>query len=580
MGQKSSLNKKKNPYVPKSLIALYFRQIQLQKLDIFKQKEIEVSNLKIALQNKSFSSAKDKRHISYKHYRNITWLEYLKQSLVKMQKKYNDNFTLQMAEKINKTFFINETKYLGLVCWEYFYLLTKPACLKNLGINIQVKEVEEETSSLNDETTKDSKPKNKYFIELSDQSIVSSNYNNNGETIMFAEYDFQSENKLLTELEPDEEEEENELNSPVRSFSFQANFLREEPKMKYQQTRKILKKFMAILYTQMREEDHPINKVIKEFDSMICKELEELIEQVKKQKTGNLLPDFDLGSIDSLKISAKILIEKVQSFAITLQTTIKIMLMYTINLEFFKEERDETINLVMSLIFSNDKIYRLFYNLYELLLDNEIKRFQENLDKFRNKKPSEIGIKQRFSLDENTQKVQLSIIEDEIQKSRKNGKISNLSKLSNLKTKIQNRKNFNPYSNVISKLKEINEEKVPFLKMVLLANLSHEIENEVNNFWEGIIEFLEIEELCMDSDTLMCVFIYATVKSNFPEILIHLRFINDFTTYLSKNAMTGYYYSTIEASLIYINRGDENDFRLRTDSNVSVLKRNKEYDTE
>ncbi len=234
----------------------------------------------------------------------------------------------------------------------------------------------------------------------------------------------------------------------------------------------------------------------------------------------------------------------------------------------------------MSLIFSNDKIYRLFYNLYELLLDNEIKRFQENLDKFRNKKPSEIGIKQRFSLDENTQKVQLSIIEDEIQKSKNNGKISNLSKLSNLKTKIQNRKNFNPYSNVISKLKEINEEKVPFLKMVLLANLSHEIENEVNNFWEGIIEFLDIEELCMDSDTLMCVFIYATVKSNFPEILIHLRFINDFTTYLSKNAMTGYYYSTIEASLIYINRGDENDFRLRTDSNVSVLKRNKEYETE
>ncbi|MCQ2818599.1 MAG: hypothetical protein MJ252_15125, partial [archaeon] len=72
MGQSNS-NKNKESQIPKPLIDLYFKQIDAYKLDIEKQPEVERSNIKIALQNKTFSSCSDRKHINYKAFKDITW---------------------------------------------------------------------------------------------------------------------------------------------------------------------------------------------------------------------------------------------------------------------------------------------------------------------------------------------------------------------------------------------------------------------------------------------------------------------------------------------------------------------------
>jgi hypothetical protein len=94
--------------------------------------------------------------------------------------------------------------------------------------------------------------------------------------------------------------------------------------------------------------------------------------------------------------------------------------------------------------------------------------------------------------------------------------------------------------------------KVPFEKMILVASISHEITDCVNIFWKDFEKNITPSLLNIDADELMTIFIYIIVKAQFPEVLIHNKIIKEFTTSTSRSTVVGYYYTTLEASLIYI----------------------------
>jgi hypothetical protein len=109
-----------------------------------------------------------------------------------------------------------------------------------------------------------------------------------------------------------------------------------------------------------------------------------------------------------------------------------------------------------------------------------------------------------------------------------------------------------PYEQAIKLLKSINRYKVPFEKMMLIATISSEITECVNVFWKDFEKAMTSSLLNIDADELMTIFIYIIIKSQLADLLVHSKFIKEFTTSTTRSSMIGYYYTTLEASLIYI----------------------------
>ena len=112
---------------------------------------------------------------------------------------------------------------------------------------------------------------------------------------------------------------------------------------------------------------------------------------------------------------------------------------------------------------------------------------------------------------------------------------------------------YQPYYNAINMIRSISSTKKPLEKMQLIASLSNEITDAVNEFWNDVGFPIENSLLDINADELMAIFIYILIKSNFPEIVYHLNLIKEFTTTITRNSMMGYYCTTVDAALIYIN---------------------------
>ena len=88
--------------------------------------------------------------------------------------------------------------------------------------------------------------------------------------------------------------------------------------------------------------------------------------------------------------------------------------------------------------------------------------------------------------------------------------------------------------------------------MILIATLASEITDCVNEFWKDFENIVTSDLLSIDADELMNIIIYVLIKANMPNLLIHAKFVKEFTTSNSKSTMIGYYFTTLEAAIIYI----------------------------
>jgi hypothetical protein len=112
--------------------------------------------------------------------------------------------------------------------------------------------------------------------------------------------------------------------------------------------------------------------------------------------------------------------------------------------------------------------------------------------------------------------------------------------------------NYSSYEQAIKLLKSVKQCRIPFEKMMIIANISTEITESVNSYWKDMELFITNSMLNIDADELITIFIYIIIKSQMSDILIHSKFIKEFTTSSTRSTMLGFYYTTLEASLIYI----------------------------
>ena len=109
-----------------------------------------------------------------------------------------------------------------------------------------------------------------------------------------------------------------------------------------------------------------------------------------------------------------------------------------------------------------------------------------------------------------------------------------------------------PYETAIQLLKQIQKYKTPFEKMMIISSISSEITDCINDFWRDLNSYIKNDLLNLEIDQLMIIFIYIIIKSQIYDISVHCKIIKSFTTCITKASMIGYYYSTVEASVSYL----------------------------
>ena len=88
--------------------------------------------------------------------------------------------------------------------------------------------------------------------------------------------------------------------------------------------------------------------------------------------------------------------------------------------------------------------------------------------------------------------------------------------------------------------------------MQTIANVSIEITECINSYWNGSDSIVSSSLLNLDADDIMSIFIYIIIKSKIYDILVHSKIIKEFTTSITKSTMMGYYYVTMEASIMFL----------------------------
>jgi hypothetical protein len=180
-----------------------------------------------------------------------------------------------------------------------------------------------------------------------------------------------------------------------------------DPIHEYKDNRKNLLSYIHIFKEHVLDPDHPINVCSKYFILVFCDYLNLKIQEIRYLK--------NMDNEDSHKICNLItenLIKDIQKFIIKLQTSLRLMYSQTISYSSFMEEKDEMINLIVNLIFREDSLYDLLYNLFEISISQEVEIFKHKISEMKKIKPQDLGIPNKFCLNEVTVKYQKQLVEE------------------------------------------------------------------------------------------------------------------------------------------------------------------------
>ena len=203
--------------------------------------------------------------------------------------------------------------------------------------------------------------------------------------------------------------------------------------------------------------------------------------------------------------------------------------------------------------------------LFTLTLENDIKTFTEHLHQLNEVdiQPGDIGININFRLDRYTEKAQVDFL-------LKNNIDLSDEKLIYLNT-YHKREGYIAYESSIDLLKRIEEYQTPFDKISLLASMSTDVIDNVMKAWKHLEDNLPKNYLSIDGDELILIFSFIVIKAEMPELLTHLFFIKNFITQDMKSSMIGYYYTTIEASVITVKGVNVDELREKNKMKKKVI---------
>ena len=360
-------------------------------------------NLEVSLQKKSF----DENQMVQEHLEDISWLDYILKHLKKVKRNINMTWAVELEELLLKESFLYKNSYLSDFFYKEYNLKTFPKVLNN---NIEYI-FDNELNNDNNTTKKKKENLNK---STNSSQITNGPYN---------ELDVTS-NLGGSYID-------------IKMDSLPPN----DPTFKYVLDRKLVKEYIKIFKRHIyKDKKHPINRTIVLFNKTFSKFIKEHIDDFKEKRKDPDLINEDLQN--SIKKFEERITKCLQEFILTMNCSLKLFYSTCINFSFFKEEKDDLINLVISLFFKTGKLYETLFELYSLSYNNEIEILQEKLIDLKNIKPKILEITDKYCLDEVTLELQSKIIKEK-QKEKKDN---------NNEIEIEDKKN-----NMLPSIKENDE---------------------------------------------------------------------------------------------------------------------------
>jgi hypothetical protein len=511
----------------------YFSYLNKIKNQYYKSILNNNNNNRIALQKKDFEKIRQIKIVSNENLRikDVDWFIYISKYF---RKKYKEGFLWykNIIDKISEENFLYEMEYQSYAFYKDFELKFKSKSLKNIDNEKELEKNEDKEEALISSISKNS------MIDLSrnskiELSGITDNYGGS-----FDDY-------------------KDDIDSYEEDLGFRA--------------KKKLKEFIKVLKKHLNMWDHPINIIISIYCKHFALALENQVELFLNMKNNN--NDFD----KKIKNFSDLIIEDLKRFIIKIQTTTKLFYCKSINLEFFIEEKDELINLVTSIIFLKENIYQNIYSLFEIQFKNEVNDFKYKLYLVKDTKPIDLNIPNKLSLDENTYreilKMKVGSKKDDDKESFKENK--NFVPEDGYIKGFHNKNKIEGYNTVVTMIHGLKHAKTPFDKMMIIASMSTEITQCVDTYWNNMDDYLPNYYLSINADEFLSLFILVIIKAQFPELIIHEKIIQFFTTKTTKSSTIGYYNVTLNAAIEYIQNeaiknlnNNNNDNRLRNSGHL------------
>ena len=511
----------------------YFSYLNKIKNQYYKSILNNNNNNRIALQKKDFEKIRQIKIVSNENLRikDVDWFIYISKYF---RKKYKEGFLWykNIIDKISEENFLYEMEYQSYAFYKDFELKFKSKSLKNIENEKELEKNEDKEEALISSISKNS------MIDLSrnskiELSGITDNYGGS-----FDDY-------------------KDDIDSYEEDLGFRA--------------KKKLKEFIKVLKKHLNMWDHPINIIISIYCKHFALALENQVELFLNMKNNN--NDFD----KKIKNFSDLIIEDLKRFIIKIQTTTKLFYCKSINLEFFIEEKDELINLVTSIIFLKENIYQNIYSLFEIQFKNEVNDFKYKLYLVKDTKPIDLNIPNKLSLDENTYreilKMKVGSKKDDDKESFKENK--NFVPEDGYIKGFHNKNKIEGYNTVVTMIHGLKHAKTPFDKMMIIASMSTEITQCVDTYWNNMDDYLPNYYLSINADEFLSLFILVIIKAQFPELIIHEKIIQFFTTKTTKSSTIGYYNVTLNAAIEYIQNeaiknlnNNNNDNRLRNSGHL------------
>ena len=318
------------------------------------------NNLNNSLEIKSFKS----NPTHPKDIQDISWLEYIENYLEDTRDKYHYSWCTELLIFIKNQNFLTENKYDSI----FFF--------------------------------------NEYLIKTFPQILIRNNDIDNDENVI--DIDKLESTYSTGPINMDELDITANLGGSYLELNTD-DLLPDDPTVQYQKRRNLVKKYIKVFKEHIyKNNEHPIMCIISGFNKIFCKYINSYIknieEDLKKQSiTGEVynerLKNFEIEITSSL-----------QNFICHMHCTVKLFYSTVIDYAPFQEEKDDLINMLITLFFKTGNLYETIYNLYSISFSQQIQDLQDKLINLKNVKPKNLGVQIKFCLDDDTLELQKSIL--------------------------------------------------------------------------------------------------------------------------------------------------------------------------
>ena len=343
--------------------SLYFSRVNKLLRKYYINNFYNDDNLKNSLELKSFKSNPSNAN----NIRNLTWLEYITDYIYDVQVKSHFSWCNELLNFIDDQSFLSESKYDSIFFYNEFLLKTIPETLvdqKDIDNDENVIEIDKIENTYN----------SKKAINLEELDITA----NLGGSYLDLNTD---------DLVPD------------------------DPTVQYQKKRKVVKKYIKIFKEHIyKNNEHPIMCIITAFNRIFCKYINNYLKTLDNQ-----LKQFQLSAEEynnNLTKFEEEITTNLQNFMIHMHCTTKLFYSTVIDFSPFQLEKDDLLNMLITLFFKTGNLYETIYELYNRAFSKEIQDLQDKLIKLKNVKPKSLGVQVKFCLDDDTLELQKKILKE------------------------------------------------------------------------------------------------------------------------------------------------------------------------